>query len=218
MSNIRKIFDRLKETYSLDLNAFKSKVTVNYADLDTTELILKTQRGELIAFEHLVKRYEKMVYSLAYQMLNNHDDADDVLQDAFIKVYKSVMNLKNPSAFLTWLHRIVVNLSIDFSRKKSRRLALSDNSEEIDQELPIMTLWPDNPESDYKNNELMELIQEAVMELPPRQRAVIILHEVKGYSKKEIGDILKCPQGTVRSNLHYAREKLKKRLEKYVSS
>ena len=213
---LREKFEQLKSKLSLDLTILKAKGFQDYTICDTTELILKTQRGELGAFEHLVKRYEKMVYSLAFQMLNNHDDADDVLQDAFIKVYKSLVNLKNPAAFLTWLHRIVVNLSIDFSRKKSRRIALNDDNEDVEDEIPLMALWTSDPEAMYKNREMMQLIQDAVMDLPPRQRAVIILHEVKGYSKKEIGRILKCPQGTVRSNLHYAREKLKKKLEKHV--
>ncbi len=214
--NLGERFEQLKAKLSLELTAFKVRGIQDYTSLDTTELILKTQRGELGAFEELVKRYEKMVYSLAFQMLNNHDDADDVLQDAFIKVYKSLINLKNPSAFLTWLHRIVVNLSIDFARKKNRRMELREEAEEIDDDLPLTSLWPSNPETMYKNKEMMDLIQEAVMELPPRQRAVIILHEVKGYTKKEIGRILKCPQGTVRSNLHYAREKLKKKLVKHI--
>ncbi len=217
--NLRKKFEQLKTKLSLELTAFKIPGIQDYGTLDTTELIIKTQRGELGAFEELVRRYEKMVYSLAFQMLNNHDDADDVLQDAFIKVYKSLVNLKNPSAFLTWLHRIVVNLSIDFARKKNRRIELSEETtEDMEEELPLAAIWPANPETIYKDKELMNLIQEAVMELPPRQRAVIILHEVKGYTKKEIGRILKCPQGTVRSNLHYAREKLKKKLEKYVNA
>lgn len=214
--DLKERFERLKSTLSLELAAYKVKGIQDYSALETTDLIIKTQRGELGAFEELVKRYEKMVYSLAFQMLNNHDDADDVLQDAFIKVYKSLVNLKNPSAFLTWLHRIVVNLSIDFARKKSRRMELRDETEEFEEDVPLISLWPSNPEAAYKNKEMMNLIQEAVMELPPRQRAVIILHEVKGYSKKEIGRILKCPQGTVRSNLHYAREKLKKKLEKFM--
>ncbi|OQY28035.1 MAG: hypothetical protein B6244_08830 [Candidatus Cloacimonetes bacterium 4572_55] len=215
--NLKEKFEHLKSKLSLDLIALRVVESQDYTPFDTMELILKTQRGELGAFEELVRRYEKMVYSLAFQMLNNHDDADDVLQDAFVKVYKSLINLKNPSAFLTWLHRIVVNLSIDFARKKNRWVELHEQAEELDDDMPLISLWPTNPELIYKNRKLMELVQEAVMELPPRQRAVIILHEVKGYSKKEIGRILKCPQGTVRSNLHYAREKLKKRLEKHIN-
>jgi len=182
---------------------------------DTEDLVLKFVEGDHAAFAELVRRFEKKVYGVAYRMMGNHLDADDVTQEAFIRIYKNRKSIKSASFFSCLLMKIATNYAIDLIRKKKNRFVAIDDESTASQALKAQLIDKSlGPDESIENTELMGHIREAVESLPPRQRMAIILHDIEGYSKVEIADIMECPQATVRSNLHIARIKVKKWLIK----
>lgn len=173
------------------------------------ELIERVKTGDYGAFEELVRKHRKRAYSIARRIVNCHFDADDIVQEAFLQVYQHIQKFKGKSSFSTWLYRIVVNLSLNLLKSRSRRemMNLEDANEEIDEETPAHIV---------EKEELKTLVKQAVNSLPHYQRIVVELHEFEGLSDKEIAEILNCSEGTVWSRLHRARERLKKMLAPYL--
>ncbi|MFQ5628382.1 MAG: RNA polymerase sigma factor [bacterium] len=182
------------------------------------QIIKLAQEGDEQAYRALYMRYCRVVYTLAYQMLGNHTDADEVVQETFIRMFKNIHRLRNTNSFSSWLYQIVTNLSIDFRkvRTKRRTLPLDENPENVSTFELATSRWVKNPSQVLENKELLKQITLAVDDLPAQQKAVIMLHEVEGLSKKIISEILKCSLVTVRTNLHHARKKLRKTLLKYI--
>jgi RNA polymerase sigma-70 factor (ECF subfamily) len=178
------------------------------------ELVERFRGGDEGAFNDLVRLFEKKIYAHAYQMLGNHTEADEVLQETFVRLVKNISRLRADSHFSSFVFRIATNLCIDLIRKRQRKTVNVEEGEfeaaghyqlELSRSIPT-------PEEEQENRELLETINSAISELPPKQQATIILHDIEGYSKQEIADMMQCPQATVRSNLHIARSKVKKRL------
>ena len=187
--------------------------------MERTEAILVADLcdGDMTALAILVDRYKHLVYRLAIQITKNSDDASDILQDTFLKVYDSIHTFRHDSAFETWLYRIVVNLSIDTVNGRKRRqkslisfLEKTDISQKIERQ--------QDPTFQVETNELQEWVTRAVNSLPIKHRTVVVLHELEGLSHPQIADILGCSEGTVRSRLHYARKKLRVLLTPYTRS
>lgn len=152
-------------------------------------------------FEEVVKKYERRLYSLAYRFTENHERAEELSQEVFLKAYLALPKFRHESQIFTWLYRIMVNLCIDEARKKKiPHVSL--------EELSI----PDN--FDPSRQETVMLVREALNKLSPVQRAYIVMHDLEGFSYKEIAQVFKCPLGTVMSRISAAREKLKKIIEK----
>lgn len=178
------------------------------------ELVERFRHGDEQAFNELVRLFEKKVYAYAYQMVGNHTEADEVLQETFVRLVKNISRLRSDTNFTSFVFRITTNLCIDLLRKRQRRMV---NIEESDSE-PAghfhleLSRSIATPEEELERKELLNMINAAIAELPPKQQATIILHDVEGYSKEEISRIMDCPQATVRSNLHIARSKVKKKL------
>lgn len=161
----------------------------------------KEDTQNLPSFEEIVKKYERRLYSLAYRFTENHERAEELSQEVFLKAYLAFPNFRHESQIFTWLYRIMVNLCIDESRKrKIPQVPLED--------LPL----PDN--FDPSKQETVMLVREALNKLPPTQRAYIVMHDLEGFSYKEIAQIFKCPLGTAMSRISAAREKLKKIIER----
>lgn len=187
------------------------------------QLVEKARKGDSKAFEVLVKRYERRAYAVAYGMLRNGDDAQDVAQEGFIKAYRYLDRFKGSSSFYTWLYRIVVNLCIDHLRKRSRvtqveyddRLRRPEGGAEAGAELKPSTL-DSNPRRSLARRELTEQIQEGLDSLSDKHRAVIILRELEGLSYKEMAEVMKCSKGTIMSRLFHARRKLQEYLREYL--
>ena len=181
------------------------------------DLVRACQRGDKEAFRELVERYQRKVVSVAIGMVHNQEDALEIAQESFIKAYENLGRFKGESSFYTWLYRIVVNLSIDFQRRERRHptVALEDRA----------GASGDGYEDHLKEERLTEPFQEAqarqvgarvtdaINELTPDHKAVILLREVEGLSYDEISRVMQCSKGTVMSRLHYARKKLQKRLK-----
>ncbi|HWR83608.1 MAG TPA: RNA polymerase sigma factor [Candidatus Deferrimicrobium sp.] len=174
------------------------------------ELVECFAQGDQEAFAELVRRYEKRIYSLAYHILHNHLDADEVVQETFVRIYKKREELANVRYFSTFLLRIAANYAIDLMRRSRGRVGIE--SEEASSSMNVwmgLSRQVATPGEELENKELWQEIQNALRLLPPRQRLTAILHDVEGYSTSEIAAALNSPEATVRSNLHIARKKLR---------
>ncbi len=183
------------------------------------ELVRECRGGNKDAFRVLVERYQRKILSVAMGMLHNQDDALEVTQEAFVKAYGNLDRFKGESSFYTWLYRIVVNLSIDRRRRERRHgtVSLEDRpggGEDLEVDLPSQRL--SDPYQQASSHELGGRIREAIEDLTPDQKAVILLREVEGLSYDEISQVMQCPKGTVMSRLHYARKVLQEKLSDYL--
>ena len=186
-----------------------------------TLLIDELRDGDMAALAILVEKYKRLVYRVAIQITKNHEDANDVMQDTFLKVYESIHSFRQDAAFETWLYRIVVNHATNLVKRRERRreYSLSVISEtEIHPDLKRTAELANNPHLDAERKERQRWVTQAVNSLPLKQRTVVILHEFEGLTHPEIAAILNCSEGTVRSRLHYARQKLRDLLKPYIDS
>jgi RNA polymerase sigma-70 factor (ECF subfamily) len=180
------------------------------------ELIERLQTGDTTAFRELVERYKKRAYFVALDLMGTHEDAEDISQEAFIKVYKSIGSFRGDAQFGTWLHRIVVNLCISEKRKKSSKM-MEYYGDTIPEEAHH---WhggdsPDHPEKALRSRKIQGHIQEALDRLPAKQKTVFVLRFYQDMSLKEIGKILKLSEGTVKSHLFRTMRKLREYLKFY---
>jgi RNA polymerase sigma-70 factor (ECF subfamily) len=174
---------------------------------DLHEIILAAKRGDQTAFRQLVTAYKGIVYRHAFALLNDRMEAEDVAQEAFVKVYYSLSKLENEYAFASWLTRVVTNLCYDKNKKlNKKKIVLSD---ELSENM-VAQRGPTPIDSSITKMSL----NDAMEKIPSDQRIVIILRELQGYSYAEISDILHIPLGTVKSRINAARENLKKELQK----
>jgi len=183
-------------------------------------LIEDIREGDMEALATLVEKYKRMIYRVAVKITKNHEDANDVVQEAFLKVYGSIDKFRMDSSFETWLYKIVVNLSINLVKRRCRRRECvyeKDIDAEIAPDVRYKAESKDNPAVNVEKQELREWVTKAVDSLPVHHRTVVILHEFEGLTHSQIASILKCSEGTVRSRLHYARKHLRQLLKPYVT-
>ncbi len=181
-------------------------------------LVERFTSGDESAFAELVTRFQKKIYYLAFQMLGNHLDADEVVQETFVRVYRRRQELRNVSNFTAFLIRIATNYAIDLLRRHKGHSPITDDQSSLPGEIQIeLSQRVRTPSDQFEDKVLMLEIRRALEMLPPRQKITAVLHDVEGYSKAEIAEILDCPEATVRSNLHIARTKLKKVLKKRLA-
>lgn len=179
------------------------------------QLIKKSLNNDLAAFEELVSLYQSRVYSLGYKLSGNHDDAQDLAQEVFIRAFGALKDFRNEADFGTWLHRITVNLWLNMRRKQVKQVIVSVDEpvrigeDEVYRELAAAE---GNPEQMLENKEFSGLVRLALGELPREYRAVLVLREIEGYSYEEVAAILKCSLGTVKSRLNRARQILKQKV------
>jgi RNA polymerase sigma-70 factor (ECF subfamily) len=189
------------------------------AEPDDRVLVERCQAGQLDAYEALVGRYRQRVYSLAYGMLRNEQDAVDLSQETFVKAWQAIRGFKKNASFYTWLYRITTNLCIDFVRKRDRRPTVP-YEEAIDPDADVdVEIAPSNqplPTDEAQRRELREQIDAALEELSPEHRVVIQLREYEGLDYAEIAKAVGCQIGTVMSRLHYARKHLQKLLKDVI--
>ncbi len=165
------------------------------------ELVLAAQGGEREAFAALVRLHRQRAYAVARAIVFTHEDAEDAVQEGFLHAYKALARFRPEQAFGAWLHRIVANAALDIGRRRKVRAAES---------LPetIAAPFRDPAEAD----ELRRRLEQGLGKLGERQRSVIVLHDVQGFTHAEIGEVLGIPEGTARSDLHHARAALRKGL------
>ena len=183
------------------------------------DLVSRARRGDLQAYDELVKRYQERIYATLYHMTSNHEDANDLAQEAFIKAYSALKSFKGGSSFYTWLYRIAVNKTINFlkQRKNKFHLSLNDIDFNAEHDPDLMALISDKtPTRDVALSELQKQLNEALLTLSEPHRMVVVLHDVQGLSHDEIAEIMDCNIGTVRSRLFYARQQLQGQLADYI--
>ncbi len=182
------------------------------------ELLADFVNGNDRAFAEIVERYRRKVYSIAFQVLGNHLDADEVVQETFVRIYKRRKELADVKYFSTFLLRIASNYAIDVLRKQRGHSQIAEDSSSLPGEIQVdLARKVATPKEDFENKRLMEEIKRALKELPPKQQLTAILHDIEGYTKAEIAEVFGCPEATVRSNLHIARNKLKKILKRRLN-
>ncbi len=187
-------------------------------NLDEKALIKEAQRGNILAFESLVKNYDRHVLQLAYNMVNNTQDAEDIYQEVLVRVYKNLHRFAFKSEFSTWLYRVVVNYCINFQKKRRRLKAYSiDNEFQNGDENWKKSVQSEeqNPEQSFLNLELSREIEKALQQLSPKQKTVFILRHYHGHKLKEIAEIIKCSEGTVKNYLFRATQKMQRLLKEY---
>ncbi len=191
--------------------------------MERTEALLidHLREGDETALAPLVEKYKRMVHRLAMQITKNHEDANDVMQETFIKVYQSIHTFRQEAAFETWVYRIAVNEALNFVKRRERRRESSLETTD-ESEFNTETLWKakikNDPEIQAEKAELRHWVTKAVNSLSLKHRIVVILHELEGLTHAEIASILNCSEGTVRSRLHYARKQLRSLLKPYVDA
>ncbi len=180
-------------------------------------LILKAKQGNIHAFELLIRQHEKTVYNIAYRMFHHEEDAKDISQEVWIKVYKSLSKFEENANFTTWIYRIAVNTCIDeIRRRKGKETYSVDESVETEKG-PIAKQYRDSkptPEEQYLKKESAEIMQKMINTLSEEHKTLVILRDIQGFSYGEIAEIIPCSMGTVKSRLARARTQLKKMLSK----
>lgn len=183
---------------------------------ETDKLLVKrVKRGDKAAFDVLVLKYQQRVVNLVSRFVRNHADALDISQEAFLKAYRALPNFRGDSAFYTWLYRIAVNTAKNFLATQARRSGeLTQEISEIEQiEANDALRDKATPERLLLRDEIQATVISAIESLPEDLRTAIMLREVDGMSYEEIGGVMECPIGTVRSRIFRAREAVDKQLK-----
>lgn len=176
--------------------------------LSDNEIIKRCQQGDMADFKELVSRYQQKIMWVAYQMIGNYEEARDISQEAFIRVYRALSQFKLTSNFYTWLYRIVVNLCIDFLRKQKHASKVISFDDVMDVKSSDISI-----DKYFEKKELVEEVKLVLQELPPMYKIIIILRDIEGFSCKEIENIVDCNHNTVRWRLFRARQLFKKAWE-----
>jgi RNA polymerase sigma-70 factor (ECF subfamily) len=182
---------------------------------DESVLVAQAKAGDQNAFSELVNRYERKIYRLAKNITRNDEDAEDVLQDAFLKAYTHLDNFKGDSKFYTWIVRIAVNEALMRLRKrKTDRTVPLDEPVELGEETVAreIAVWEDNPEAQYSQEEWRRILDEAVESLKPDFRTVFVLRDIEELSTEETAETLGISVPAVKSRLLRARLALRERL------
>lgn len=182
-------------------------------------LVSASREGDMAAYDQLVRRYQARIYATIYHMTSNHEDANDLAQETFIKAYSALKTFKGDSSFYTWVYRIAVNKTINFlkTRKNKTQLSLNDLDFNAEHDPDLLALVSEKtPRRDAALKELQEKLNAALLKLSETHRLVVTLHDVQGLSHEEIAEIMDCNTGTVRSRLFYARQQMQGWLADYL--
>lgn len=189
---------------------------------DDLTLVERVRTGDQRAFKSLVERYQRKVYAVALGMLKDKEDARDVAQEAFVKVYRYLDHFKGDASFYTWLYRITVNICIDVMRKKGSAREDVEFDEAVAHDTAEANIGAlgsrlgTNPQKSALRKELADKILSALEQVPPKHREILLLREIEGMSYEELSRTLEIPKGTVMSRLFHARLKVQKVLNEYL--
>lgn len=184
-------------------------------EISDQEWVLRAQQHDPKAFNVLMEKYQGRIYALLYHMTSNKQDAEDLLQEVFLKAYKALPKFKGNSSFYTWVYRIGVNTAINYTKKRKRKQALSldDLDMRIEHDPALVQLSSqETPDRKMNLEDLQKKLNVALQSLSEKHRTVVVLHDVQELPHHEIGKILGISAGTVRSRLFYARRQLQSQL------
>jgi RNA polymerase sigma-70 factor (ECF subfamily) len=196
--------------------------TIQKANEAANELALvrAAKAGDISAFEQLVRRYDRNVFRIAQHITHNREDAEDVVQDAFLKAYENLDKFQEQSKFYTWLVRIAVNEALMRLRRRrpERTVSLDEDVRTEEDTVPREVAdWAPNPEQLYSQAEIRDILQRTIQGLPPGFRTVFVLRDVEGLSTEETAEALDLSIPAVKSRLLRARLQLRDRLNKYFA-
>lgn len=181
--------------------------------LSEQELIKSAQAGNAVAFEQLIEEHQKRIFSIAYRIAGNYEDASDMAQEVLVKVFRNLKNFRGDSKFSTWLYRVATTTCLDEQKKQRRHPAysLDETLETEDGSLGVdpVDTGP-TPEESMEQKAVRQAIHLAIGKLKDEHKKVILLREVQGLSYEEIAKVLNCSEGTVKSRINRARDHLKK--------
>lgn len=186
---------------------------------DDRALVASASQGDLGAYDQLVRRYQARIYGLVYNMTSSKEDAEDLVQDVFVKAFSSLKGFRGTSSFYTWIYRIAINRTINFLKKRKKRQALSlnDVDEGVERDPAYVELSArESPARDTSLLELQEKLNKALLTLSEKHRTVVVLHDIQGLPHEEIARMTGCSEGTVRSRLFYARQQLQGELAEFA--
>ena len=188
--------------------------------LEDVQLVSRAQAGEVHAFDALVLKHTQRLYGLVYHMTSNHEDTNDLLQDIWSKVYRSLAGFRGASRFTTWVHSIAVNMTINFVKRRARRRSVS-----FEEVLPheegeagfeeVLLVSSQTPRTEASLGELQRHLTAALEQLTPEHRAVVTMFDIQGMAHAEISKVLGVSEGTVRSRLFYAHRQLQSYLSEF---
>ena len=189
-------------------------VTKTEKVIDDKILVEKSKRGDKVAFEQLVRLYSRYVYTNAFFILRDSQEAEDVSQEVFVKVYLSIKNFRGLSSFKTWIRKLTVNTCIDKLRVKSKSLDKKVSLESFEDNYEIVfTNLDHNIEKNFITRETVKEVLGIIVEMDETYRIPLILRDLQDYSYIEISDLIKKPIGTVKTNIHRARKIIKEKLK-----
>ena len=174
--------------------------------------VRRAQAGDLAAYDQLVAQFQERIYGLCYHMTSNHEDANDLAQDTFVKAWQALKNFKGDSSFYTWIYRIAVNTCLNhlkLRRNRTPHLSLNDLDLQPENDPDLVALVSDKtPRREAGLVELQRRLNEALLKLSEDHRTVVTLHDIQGLPHDQIAKILGINPGTVRSRLFYAHQQL----------
>lgn len=189
----------VKSFSGLKTNQPPAAASVIMTERDDNDLVRDTLEGRTDAFGILVERYQKVIFNVAYRMSMDHDEAQDITQVAFVKAYENLGRFNPAHKFFSWLYRIAVNESLNRIQGRKRLAELS----------PAIQSAEDGPDRTYEKTELGEKVQDALMDLEPPHRVLIIMRHFRDCSYRDIGEALEIPEKKVKSRLFTARQLLR---------
>lgn len=195
--------------------AAPSSPAASYGNSEEKTLIERSRKGDLEAFDRLVRLYEKSVFNTAYRLSGSYEDASDIAQEAFVRAWNNLRSFRGDAQFSTWLYRIVTNVFLDDRKKKRARPHRSLDDELNLDESSVQRQYEDpapGPQQLAEGDERRQLLEQAISTLPEAQRAMVVLYHTQGLSYEEIAEITGQPMGTVKSRLNRARLALRDRL------
>jgi RNA polymerase sigma-70 factor (ECF subfamily) len=181
-------------------------------------LIARAQTGDMGAFRRLVERHQRRAFAVALALVRDENDARELVQEAFLRVYKSLSSFQGGSSFFTWLYRIITNLSIDLMRKPGRQTtdleeARLDHDDGADVDAPLQGRFSSaDPVDAVRRREISARLLSALDALPSYHRAVVVMREIDGLSYEEMAQVMGVSKGTIMSRLFHARQKLQRAL------
>jgi RNA polymerase sigma-70 factor, ECF subfamily len=181
-------------------------------------LVDRVRKGDISAYDELVRKYDRQIFRIAQHITQNREDAEDVMQDAFLKAYEKLDQFQGNSKFYTWLVRIAVNESLMRLRKRrtGKMVSIDEDIETDEGSVPRdLADWAPDPEQNYTQSELAEILRKTIQGLPPGFRIVFVLRDVEGLSTEETAETLGLSVPAVKSRLLRARLQLRERLSRY---
>jgi len=203
----------------MDSELKNKKIVDKKKEHSDIELVTDAQLGDVVAFDELVERYYGRIYGLIYNMTSNREDAEDLVQEVFVKAFASLPRFKGKSSFYTWIYRIAINKTINYRKKRNAKRTFS--LDQFDQEIKTDELYHDltskgSPLRNLNLTELQKRLNKALQGLSEKHRAVVILHDMQGIPHETIAKMVGASVGTVRSRLFYARQQMQNELAEFI--